>query len=178
MPGTLSASPRRYLDLLHDLAEGVLAHRFSRIVFINGHGGNTTPAQQALFELRQNYRNREGLLLLTLTYWDAADAGASISHLKQAQMGHACEWETSMMLAIRPDLVTGDLRAVPEVPFGSGAAPGYRGWTMPDRSVPGHIGDPASATAEKGEQLFQLFAKGVSRFLERAVAWNGTSWDV
>ena len=58
-PGTLSASPRVYLDLLNDLAENVIAHGFRRIVFVNGHGGNITPGKQAIFELRQRHRDRE-----------------------------------------------------------------------------------------------------------------------
>ena len=66
---------------------------------------------------------------------------------------------------------------VPEVPFGRGAAPGYRGWTMADRSEPGHIGTPAAATAEKGEVLFEAFAGGVAAFLERMVNY-GAGWDV
>src|SRR5271154_6523143 len=41
--GTLSASPRVYLDLLNDVAENCLMHGFRRIVFLNGHGGNTVP---------------------------------------------------------------------------------------------------------------------------------------
>ena len=53
--GTLSASPRVYLDLLNDMAENLLAHGFRRIVFINGHGGNTTPGKQAIFEIRQRH---------------------------------------------------------------------------------------------------------------------------
>src|ERR1700752_852009 len=35
-PGTLSASPRVYLDLLNDLAENVITHGFRRLVFVNG----------------------------------------------------------------------------------------------------------------------------------------------
>ena len=58
-PGTMSASPRVYLDLLNDLAENMIAHGFRRIVFINGHGGNTTPGKQAVFEIRQRHRDRE-----------------------------------------------------------------------------------------------------------------------
>src|SRR5947208_106630 len=68
-PGTLSAAPRAYLDLLKDLAGCFLAHGFTRLVFVNGHGGNIVPAQQALFELRQEHRTRRDLLLLALTYW-------------------------------------------------------------------------------------------------------------
>ena len=91
-------------------------------------------------------------------------------------MGHACEWETSMVLRLRPELVTGLVAGVPEVPFGTGFAPGYRGWVMPDRSEPGHIGTPAAATIEKGEALFAHFAGGVVSFLERTVAWE-RGWD-
>jgi creatinine amidohydrolase len=178
MPGTLSASPRVYLDLLQDLADCFLAHGFTRIAFLNGHGGNTTPAQQALFELRQNTRDNPELLLTTLTYWDAANPSNSIPGLHQKEMGHACEWETSMMLRLRPELVVQPLSDVAEVPFGTGVSPGYRGWIMPDRSKPGHIGHPALATAEKGEALFGVFANGVAAYLERIVNWNGKDWNV
>ena len=82
-----------------------------------------------------------------------------------------------MVLRLNPSLVTSDAVAVPEVPFGKGFAPGYRAWVMPDRSAPGHIGQPSSANAEKGEALFAFFAAGVAAFLERAAAWDGRSWD-
>ena len=109
---------------------------------------------------------------------DAAGSPADmIPGLAQRQMGHACEWETSMILRLAPHLVVGDVTAVPEVPFGKGFAPGHRAWVMPDRSEPGHIGTPAAATAEKGEALFAHFAGGVSAFLERVAAWNGREWD-
>lgn len=178
MPGTLSAEPRNYLNLLHDLAECVLMHGFRRVVFINGHGGNTTPSQQAIFELRQKYRHRQDLLLAALTYWDSIRPTEHIQGLTQQQMGHACEWETSMMLALHPELVATDPEQVPDVPFGTGAAPAYRGWTMADRSEPGHIGSAAAATATKGEDLFNVFTTGVADFLERIVAWDGQGWDV
>ena len=104
-PGTLSACPRVYLDLLNDLAENLIAHGFRRIVFLNGHGGNITPGKQAIFELRQRHRDRSDLLLLFASYWDNANPNAGRPDLVQSQMGHACEWETSMMLRLAPHLV-------------------------------------------------------------------------
>jgi creatinine amidohydrolase len=83
-----------------------------------------------------------------------------------------------MMLTLRPDLVVGDVTRLATVPFGRGAAPGYRGWTMPDRSEPGHIGDPAAATREKGEGLFREFAGGVESFLTRVVEATDARWDL
>jgi creatinine amidohydrolase len=178
-PGTMTASPRVYLDSLRDMAENFLHHGFRRIVFINGHGGNIVPAQQATFELRQKYRSRSDLLLLSMTYWTAgAEPAKEIPGLKQDRMGHACEWETSMILRLAPHLVVGDVKSVPDVPWGRAFEPAHRAWTMPDRSEPGHVGYPQYATAEKGEVLFQCFAKAVAALLRRVVEWDGREWDV
>jgi creatinine amidohydrolase len=178
MPGTMSAPPRLYLDLLREMAENFLVHGFRRIVFVNGHGGNTTPSQQVVYELRQTYRERGDLLLAALTYWDSPGPPGPNLDLHQKSMGHACEWETSMMLRLHPHLVGPDHPNLAEVPFGEGGAPGHRGWTMRDRSEKGHIGHPAAASAEKGEALFQMFAEGVGRYLERIVNWTGHPWDL
>src|SRR5882762_10951233 len=124
--GTLSASPRVYLDLLNDLAENLITHGFRRIVFVNGHGGNITPGKQAIFEIRQRHRDRSDLLLLFASYWDNASPNAGRPDLVQSQMGHACEWETSMMLRLAPNLVKDYTRAEP-VGFGFGFEPAYRG---------------------------------------------------
>jgi creatinine amidohydrolase len=91
-PGTLSANPRLYLDLLNNLADNFLDHGFKRIVFINGHGGNIYPGKQAIFELRQKYRHRNDLLLLFGTYWDLnPEPRPALKDFVQHKMGHACE---------------------------------------------------------------------------------------
>ena len=134
------------------------------------------PGAQVVFELRQKLRDRSDLLLLSTTYWENGDPNAARDDFVQTQMGHAGEWETSMMLVIRPELV-GDHQAVPEVPFGEAFPSATRGWTMPDRSKPGHIGTPAAATAEKGETLLTCFTDGVCNFLNRTRDWDGHSWE-
>ncbi len=176
-PGTLSASPRLYLDLLNDLVDNLITHGFKRIIFLNGHGGNPVPSQQAIFEARQRHRTRDDLLLAAATYWNlGGDRLAKIPSLVQTSMQHACEWETSMMLRLAPHLV-GDLSTVEAISAGVGFEPASRGWITKDRSAEGHIGVPQAATAEKGEALFNAFAAGAVAFLERAVAWDGKSWD-
>lgn len=175
-PGTLSAPPRVYLDLLNGLIDNLLAHGFRRVVFLNGHGGNDVPGRQAVFEARQRHRSRDDLLLLFATYWSLGETGRLPAGLVQRQMGHACEWETSMMLRLAPHLV-GELRTLDEVPFGNPFEPAHRGWITKDRTGPGHIGDPRVATAEKGESLFQVFVADVVAFMERVIAWDGRSWN-
>lgn len=176
-PGTLSAPPRAYLDLLAGLLENFLAHGFRRLVLLNGHGGNSVPIQQVVFEVRQRHRMRDDLLLLGATYWGlGARPREADPRFVQDEMGHACEWETSMMLRLDPRLVR-DPSAIPPVASGNPFLPASRGWTTRDRSAPGHIGDPNAASAEKGEILFRAFADDVCALLDRVVAWDGRSWD-
>jgi creatinine amidohydrolase len=169
-PGTMTAAPRVYLDLLKDMVENFLFHDFRRIVLVNGHGGNSVPSQQALFEVRQKYRQRDDLVLLAATYWTlGAKPKQTNNTFVQDSMGHACEWETSMMLRLRPELV-GDYRAAEAIAQGDEYSPAHRAWITKDRSTPGHIGQPAEASAEKGEILFQLFSTDLLNYLNRLVS--------
>ncbi len=174
--GTLSVSPRVYLDLLSGLAENFIHHGFRRIVFVNGHGGNDVPGRQSIFELRQTHRQRTDLLLLFATYWLLGTDGGQDARFEQQQMGHACEWETSMMLKLAPHLV-GDYHAAKPVAFGNAFEPSSRAWVTQDRTEPGHIGAPHLASAEKGEWLFLKFARDVNALIQRVKAWDGRSWE-
>ena len=172
--GTLSAAPRVYLDVLNGLAENFLRHGFRRIVFLNGHGGNDVPGRQAVFELRQRHRERDDVLFLFATYW--ALGREAVDGLAQAEMGHACEWETSMMLRIDASKV-GDFGAAAPVEFGTPFTPAARGWITRERSGPGHIGSPHLASIDKGEALLARFSDDVAAFLARVRAWDGHSWN-
>jgi creatinine amidohydrolase len=175
-PGTVSAAPRVYLDLLTGLAENFVRHGFRRFVFLNGHGGNDVPARQVVFELRQRHRERDDLLFLAATYWSlGAKPAEEIPGMVQREMGHACEWETSMIMRLNPALVGSHQDAAPVEP-GTAFAPAARGWITRERSTTGHIGHPAAATAEKGERLFQRFTDDVVKLLLEVCRWDGQSW--
>lgn len=176
-PGTMTAAPRTYLDLLKEQVNNFLCHGFQRILLVNGHGGNTIPSQQALFEVRQERRTQSDLLLLSVTYWSLGDPRSESSlPFVQSEMGHACEWETSMVLRARPDLV-GSIAELPDVPFGSGFAPAQRAWITKDRTAMGHIGSPSKASTEKGDHLYSFFSSKLVDLVERMNAWNGTRWE-
>jgi creatinine amidohydrolase len=176
-PGTLSAAPRAYLDLLGGLLENFIQHGFRRLIFLNGHGGNDVPGRQTVFEIRQRHRDRSDLLLLFGTYWLlGSKPWEQDPALQQRQMGHACEWETSMILRLAPQLV-GDLKTLKTVEPGNPFEPASRGWITKERTGPGHIGSPQLATDAKGEALFQAFTGDVVRLLERVIRWDGQSWD-
>lgn len=175
--GTLSAAPRTYLDTLCNVLENLLHHGFKRLVLFNGHGGNIVPGQQAVFEVRQRHRNRKDLLLLIATYWRLGSKPTDLDpRIKDDRMGHACDLETSMMLRLAPHLV-GEHKSVPPVEFGTSFDPAGRGWITKEHSPAGHVGDPRKASAEKGEKLFKAFAADAVKFLERVLAWDGSSWN-
>ena len=176
-PGTLSAPPRVYLDLLGGLIENAIQHGFRRIVFLNGHGGNDVPGRQAIFEARQRHRQRSDLLLLFATYWQlGGKPWEQDPQIHQRQMGHACEWETSMILRLHPKLV-GEVKSLEPVSSAMGFEPAARAWITKDRTQPGHLGEPHRASAEKGETLFRVFTSDVIALLERVIKWDGKSWD-
>lgn len=175
--GTLSAPPRAYLDLLNGLLENFILHGFRRLVLVNGHGGNDVPGKQTVFEVRQRHRSRADLLLLFATYWNLGDRSRlSELGLRQRDMGHACEWETSMILRLAPHLV-GDVKKLEPVEPGIGFAPATRGWITKERTGPGHLGHPHEASADKGEALFQVFSEGLVAFLDRVSNWDGKGWN-
>ncbi|RFC44914.1 MAG: creatinine amidohydrolase [Verrucomicrobia bacterium] len=175
--GTLSAEPRVYLDLLCGLLENFITHGFRRLLLLNGHGGNDVPGKQAVFEVRQKHRKNNEHLLLFATYWNLVqEPHRSHPDLSQKVMGHACEWETSMVLRLAPYLVKSHTLVAPQ-DFGTPFEPATRGWTMPDRSASGHVGDPRAATAEKGEALFATFSEAAVSMIERMAVWDGTTWN-
>lgn len=98
-PGTITAEPRLYLDLLLNDLECVLSHGFRRLILFNGHGGNIVSSVQAAFDLRRKHRHYSDMSMLSTACWKNAHPKNYRNDLAQP-MEHACKWETSRLLAI------------------------------------------------------------------------------
>src|SRR5262249_6350677 len=86
-----------------DLLVPLLEEGYQRTLVLNGHGGNSDTLRLALRRLQPRYRDR---LLTGASYWELAEKElAALAEGPRKTMGHACELETSMVLAVRPDLV-------------------------------------------------------------------------
>jgi len=144
-------------DVLRSLAH----HGVEGVVVVNGHGGNV----DALREICGRVTRDGDAYAVTYTWFDAVDPGEV-----DLTLGHGGPVETSMVLALRPDLVRqdryDDARA--------GAAPGFGDWVagtnlaydFDEFADGGNVGDPSPASADAGERLLDAAVEGCARVLD------------
>jgi creatinine amidohydrolase/Fe(II)-dependent formamide hydrolase-like protein len=153
--GTLSLSLQGMTALLHDVGHGIARGLPARnLVVVNGHGGNKGVLEAVAQDLRADF----GLNVCILS---PASLAGSDENDKIPDI-HAGKTETSMMLAVAPQLVRPDLMAQLKNPPTAGAvaktilqAGVTLPWTSDDKRIAdmGVIGDPRGASAELGRRL-------------------------
>jgi len=150
---TLSADVDTHIQMLCDLLVPLLDDGYKRVMLLNGHGGNIDTMQVALRRLQPRYRTCQ---LAAASYWDIAEKElAALASGPRKTMGHACEFETSMMLALRPDLVRKD-RISDDPPQQDAVLRGlYLAEDMYQRTDHGAVGYPEIATVEKGRAFLE-----------------------
>ena len=159
-PGTVSAISSTHMDLMLDMVDSMVRHGFRKILLQNSHGGNGAGIQVLLQRLMEKYQDEEAEFYSRWA-WAANDTLNSIRTLPGGS-GHAGETETSMMLAIRPDLVKAD-RLDPDGEREGMRVPGVSGYHRFDqRTRHGGVGDPRPSTAEMGEALLEASAAEVA----------------
>ncbi len=153
--GTIWLSATTLLAVLDDIGRCIAATAARKLVFFNGHGGNSALVAVANRELRLAH----GLMTFLAHPGVPPDQGG-VSAPDELGMGiHGGTDETAMMLHLAPHLVDmsaatrnvpGHLATNRYVRFGGSV--GF-GWLSNDFGPDGHIGDPTAATADRGEQL-------------------------
>ena len=154
MAGTLTAETVTYLNLLCEPLRCLLRAGFRRIFIVNGHGGNIDTFHLALRQLALEFPNA---LLAGASYWDLAEKEtARILEGTRKNVGHACEFETSLMLHLRPDLVrTKEISDDDVIPRDPALRALYIPLDMKSQTRQGGTGQPALATPKKGENLLK-----------------------
>jgi len=160
-PGTLSATSETHLALMMDIVASVAAHGFRKILILNSHGGNGANVSVLLQRLMERYGDQE-VECYSRWAWASGEKLDGIRELGSAGSGHAGETETSMIMAIRPDLVRPDRLDADGERSGmrvEGMASYYR---FDQRTRHGGVGDPRPAAAEKGERLLDASADEIA----------------
>ncbi|MDY0235353.1 MAG: creatininase family protein [Gudongella sp.] len=157
LPGSLTLRPHIFKGVVEDYISSYIHHGFKKFIFLASHGGNMDTTKELIEEFKSTYEDAYFYNALTL------DKLMTIlmKYEKEYGMapgscgGHACAFETSLMLYLAPKLVKMDkakagyvglpTREIVEKMFNSGVV---------GISEIGVLGDPTLATAELGEKFY------------------------
>jgi creatinine amidohydrolase len=186
MPGGIALSHATFKGLVGDIVGSLHRNGLTRLVFVNGHGGNAGP----LLEVARRVRQETGHLVPGLYLWKIAYAllpGIVGAEAARKVSGHGADPLTSLGLHLVPGMMRPDLVAAPEpykpdrlldLPVSGMGALSFDGAEV---SVPHDydevftrgvgLGDPRLSSAGTGAALAERLADVVARF---AVHFAGT----
>lgn len=174
-PGFPFLSAETMAAVIRDLTTSLSAGGFRTIIFVNGHYTNVIALHAAVLDVGASLP--KGSAVFPFTYWDALPPEQLQAFLSMEVGLHANIGETSVMLALDPELVDMD-KAVAEFPAAPvELAPGlvssyfFSGnGTLPRASTSGVWGDPTGSTAELGERYLQQIEDACVAFVANALS--------
>jgi len=169
--GTVDIRPNVFIDYLYDVCSSMIKHGFRRIIMVSGHGLNP-PFMNIVSQM---VTSRNDAICAGAAYFDFAHDKARkiVSH-----GAHACEFETSILLALRPENVQmSKARRDWNVYMGLkdskyvwrnfiDRSPIYFIDRLDRFSEAGIIGDPTKATRAKGEELMDAIVEDMVEFVK------------
>ena len=175
--GTLTLSPATLIALWTELGACVARAGVRKLLLFNSHGGQVSVMDIVARELRA----RHGLLVYSASWYSLPqpDAVQALFPPEEHRFGiHAGDVETSMMLALRPELVdmaqaqhfhsSAQDRAAHYPILGNGRS-AKLGWQMQDYNPQGAVGNAATATAGKGHAVIGAAAQQLALLLQEMV---------
>jgi creatinine amidohydrolase len=171
--GTLSLGTETYYRVISDLVDSLLTDGFRRVFVLNGHGGNHELIQLAVRDLAL----ARAADLAAASYWTVAwdDLVRLETHRYGRFPGHAGTFETSLVLALRPELVREPRPHRDDVPpWTPNPAPPYRlerhgSW----QAIDGYTDSPDRGDAERGRTYLDTVAQAVGRALTEFYVTSG-----
>ncbi|MDJ0619371.1 MAG: creatininase family protein [Calothrix sp. MO_192.B10] len=169
-PGTVTLSAQTLLATLTEVAESIYRAGFRKLVLMNSHGGQPQVMDIVARDLHIKYSD---FLVFPLFTWKVPHITGEMLTDKEKQLGiHAGDAETSIMLALLPDWVKMD-QAIAEYPptQPEGSLLSMEGklsfaWATRDLSKSGVVGDPTTATKEKGDRILESVSDGWVKLIE------------
>ncbi len=166
--GTVTLDFATFHALVRQICLSITRQGFRRIAILNGHGGNILAVNLLSGELAKEVPG----VVAVATYFVLAQSRFAPLLDRQEGVRHACEAETAMMLALRPDLVDLEAAARVDAPAEGLSTEGFARWRPIEHwSASGVIGFPAAASAEKGQRLIEAAAAAVAEHLDDTDLW-------
>jgi creatinine amidohydrolase/Fe(II)-dependent formamide hydrolase-like protein len=167
--GTFSLSAVTLLAVLRDIADGAKASGFLRMAFVNGHGGNMAVLDVAARDIRA----ATGLMCFNIAPHVLVEPPFELDPRERRLGFHAGEIETSVMLALTPELVHMDKAPTHFANFPADAGPLYFfgaasvAWLSRDWSQTGVFGDARAGTREKGREILDAAAARLAEIITK-----------
>ena len=175
--GTLTLKAETTIRLWTDIGESVAATGVKKLVLFNSHGGQVGVMDIVARDLRA----RLGMLVYSVNWFglplvgtQGEDVNALFSAHEHRFGIHAGEIETSMLLALAPELAdmaqaqnfasTSEDRSRAYAILGNGKS-AKLGWQMQDYNAAGAVGNAAAATAEKGRLVLDAAGRALGQML-------------
>jgi creatinine amidohydrolase len=170
--GTVTLDYAAFAAVLRGVVRSAARAGFRRVMLLNGHGGNAEAVAVAATELSVEL----GIAVAAGTYWHLAPEAIAPILERQPGLMHACEAETSMMLALRPEGVRRERMAEAHGPRSTrveGQPPALtRRKSFKELTPSGVVGDARAATSEKGERLLAAVAERIATMLRTEALWS------
>jgi creatinine amidohydrolase len=146
------------INLTNDISLSLSRMGLKKVIYINGHHGNSGALQYVMHYFADG-RITKDFSVYSLNYWNMMDA----------EFDHGGDTETSIMLAIRSDLVRMD-KAEPSAIDRPKLKRTYQMLTNNPSSFPkltgnGVWGDPRNATAGKGQELLEQIIENTKQVI-------------
>lgn len=171
-PGAISVESSTLSQIINDVCVSLIKQGFRNILLFNGHGGNTPILSTISLDLGAQYSVR----IASLDYWQLInDDLPDLIQERPADIGHASELETSLLMVFRPDLVRRaairDLTPV-EKPI---ETPAVEYVDMRSLTTYGHLGHPEWSGEDKGRRIAAAVVRAFPGFVRTWLKGDDTS---
>ena len=169
-PGTITLNPQTLEQTAYEVAICLINHGFKKILFENGHGGNTPALEAAAQRIKAETEAFVAIDTVSLIP-DFIE-----QFIETPYDAHAGEFETSTSLANRENSVVKERIAKPQITLpkskytkiGLKEAGPKVSWAFRTKEISstGVIGDPTKASKEKGEKAWKLAIERLAELLK------------
>ena len=161
-PGSISLRPSTMIAAIRDWTMSLVAHRFDRIYWLNGHGGNVATIEAAFSEVysEASYLGRSrGFALKLRNWWELPGVLRLCSKLfPEGHGSHATPSEIAVTQYAYPEAI----KAANYAPRIAPTGPIREAADFRARYPDGRMGsDPAQASSEKGREIVDLAVRGL-----------------
>jgi creatinine amidohydrolase len=167
-PGTLTFSPETLSAVCFDIAKSLKAQGIGHVLFVNGHNGNTGVLNVIATKIRYDLD-----MQAAVAFWFQQASDVVRAAGRTERFGHACEVETSVLMALEPGMVrtdrleAGDMKPV-RMQHAFNNQPYFLTVPVPfhEQTGNGVFGDARLADPETGERIVAAAVARTAAFIE------------